>query len=159
MEPIKNRVNISQICREAIKQWVEAYENSLNKVEHDQMEEKINQLKTAWEPYVVDWEELGREDAKIWADKASPEQFKIFAHNLKVGRGHGRIPGIWMAPIIPDAPFYGQRQGQHKQWFVEQFDADWDTNHYMVAEEEYERGWTSYLIAILNLANEKTDDE
>ncbi len=153
MKPLKDKINVSQICREAIEQWVSAYESSLNDIDDD-IRKKIDQLKLAWEPYVVNWEEVGRNDAKVWAKKATPEQFEIFAHNLKVGRGHGRIPGMWMAPIIPDTPFYGQRQGEHEQWFIEQFDKDWDTNHYVVAEEDYQRGWTSYLIALLNLAEE-----
>jgi hypothetical protein len=83
----------------------------------------------------------------------------MFAHNLKVGSGHGRTPGIWMAPILPDTPFYGERQAEHKEWFIKQFDLDLDSNPYLIAQEEYERGWTSYLIAILNLANEGTDAE
>ena len=159
MDPIKQVVNISQICRDAIEEWVNVYEHSMEKAKQDGMEEVADELRREWEPYKVDWQAIGREDARIWAQRAKPKQFEIFAHNLKVGRSHGRIPGVWMAPLIPDTPFYGQRQAEHEQWFIQQFDSDWDTNHYMVAQEEYERGWTSYLIAILNLANEETDDE
>ena len=153
MSPIKDRVNISQICREAIERWVTAYESSLDEIDED-IRNKVDQLNLTWEPYVVDWEEVGRNDAKVWAKRATPEQFEIFAYNLKVGRGHGRIPGVWMAPIIPDTPFYGQRRGEHEQWFIEQFDANWDTNHHETSQEDYECGWTSYLIALLNLAVE-----
>ena len=154
MEPIKQRVNISQICRDAIEEWVNAYERGLEQAKQDEMEELVNQLKQALKPYVVDWEELGREDARIWAQKATSEDFEHFAHNLKVGRGHGRTPGIWMAPHLPNTPFYGQRQAENKEWFKQQLDKNSDANPYQIAEEEYERGWTSYLIAILNLANE-----
>lgn len=159
MKPIKQRVNISQICRDAIEEWVNAYERGLEQAKHDEMEELVNQLKQAWKPYIVDWEEIGREDARIWAQKATPENFEHFAHNLKVGRGHGRTPGVWMAPHLPDTPFYGQRQAEHEEWFIQQFDEDSNANPYLIAQEEYERGWTSYLIAILNLASEETDNE
>jgi hypothetical protein len=64
-----------------------------------------------------------------------------------------------MAPILPDTPFFGERQAEHKEWFIQQFDSDSDTNPYLIAQEEYERGWTSYLIAILNMANQDADDE
>lgn len=159
MEPIKQRVNISQICRDAVEKWVNAYECSMEKAKQDGMEEIADELKQVWKPYEVDWEAIGREDAHIWAQKAKPEHFEIFAHNLKVGRGHGRTPGIWMAPILPDTPFYGERQAEHKEWFIQQFELDLDSNPYLIAQEGYELGWTSYLIAILNLANEGTDAE
>ena len=109
MDPIKQRVNISQICRNAIEEWVSAYERSMEKVKQGGIEEVVDELRRAWKPYEVDWQAIGREDARIWAQKATPEHFEIFAHNLKVGRGHGRTPGVWMAPILPDTPFYGER--------------------------------------------------
>lgn len=159
MDPIKQMVNISQICRDAIEEWVNAYEHSIEKAKQDGMEEVADELRRAWEPYIVDWQAIGREDAHIWAQKAKPEHFEHFAHNLRVGRGHGRTPGIWMAPILPDTPFYGERQAEHKEWFIQQFELDLDANPYLIAQEEYERGWTSYLIAILNMANHDTDNE
>lgn len=159
MDPIKQMVNISQICRDAIEEWVNAYEHSIEKAKQEGMEEVANELSQAWKPYEVDWQEIGREDARIWAQKATPDNFEHFAHNLRVGRSHGRTPGIWMAPHLPDTPFYGQRQAEHEKWFIQQFDMDSDTNPYLIAQKEYERGWTSYLIAILNMANQDTDDK
>ena len=158
MEPIKHMVNISQICRDAIEEWVNAYEQGLAQVKQDGIDEVVEQLKQAWKPYIVDWEKLGREDARIWAQKATTDNFEHFAHNLRVGRGHGRTPGVWMAPHLPDTPFYGQRQAEHEKWFKQQFDENSDANPYLTAREDYERGWTSYLIAILDLASEKHDD-
>jgi len=159
MDPIKQVVNISQICRDAIEEWVNAYERSMEKAKQDGMEEVADELRQTWKPYEVDWQAIGREDARIWAQKAKPEHFEIFAHNLRVGRGHGRTPGIWMAPILPDTPFYGERQGEHKEWFIQQSELNLETNPYLRAQEEYERGWTSYLIAILNMAKQDTGSE
>ena len=154
IRPIKDKINVSQICRDAIERWVNAYESSLDSIEHDDLSGKISQLKSAWKYIDIDWEEIGRQDAKIWTEKATPEDFARFSHNLRVGRGHGRIPGIWMAGYLPDTPHYYDRQHEHEEWFIQQEDIDPDTNSYMVAHEEYERGWTSYLIAILDLAKE-----
>ena len=154
IEPLKDRVNISQLCRDAIEEWVNAYEYSLTKMEDDGTGEVVDKLKEAWKPYLVDWVEVGRDDARIWAEKATPDNFAHFAHNLKVGRGHGRTPGIWMAPHLPGTPFYHERQHEHETWFIQEMDIDPDSNPYMKAQEEYERGWTSHLIAILNLAKE-----
>jgi hypothetical protein len=156
MAAIKHRVNITQVCRDAIEEWVNAYEKAIENIKETEMDEIVNQLKETWEPYVVDWEELGRQDAKIWAEKATPEQFDIFAHNLKAGRSLGRIPGTWMAPIIPDTPIYGQRQNEHEEWFIRQYEKG-GGYPYLKAQEDYERGWTSYLIAILNLAKDNAE--
>lgn len=158
MKPLKHMVNISQICRDAIEEWVNAYEQGSEQVKQDGIDEVVEQLKQAWKPYIVDWEEVGREDARMWAKKATTENFEHFAHNLRVGRGHGRIPGVWMAPHLPGTPFYGQRQAEHDKWFEQQFDENSDANPYLTAGEDYERGWTSYLIAILDLASEEHDD-
>ena len=159
MDPIKQMVNISQICRDAIEEWVNAYEHSMEKAKQDGMEEVADELRREWEPYKVDWQVIGREDARIWAQRAKPEHFEHFAHNLRVGRGHGRTPGIWMAPILPDTPFYGERQAEHKEWFIQQSELGLDTNPYLIAQGEYERGWTSYLIAILNMAKQEVHPE
>jgi len=159
MDPIKQKINISQICRDAIEEWVNAYEHSLNKAKEDGMEHLADELRQAWEPYIVDWQEVGREDARIWAEKATPENFEHFAHNLKVGRGQGRTPGVWMAPRLPDTKTYGQRQGEHEEWFIQQFNKDSDANPYLIAREEYERGWTTYLIAILGMTEQEADEK
>lgn len=155
IEPLKDRVNISQICRDAIEEWVNAYEYSLEKTQDEGVNEIVTRLKEAWKPYIVDWQEIGREDARAWAEKATPENFAHFAHNLRVGRGHGRTPGIWMAPVLPDTPHYYERQREHEEWFTQQYDIDPNSNPYLIANQEYEKGWTSYLIAILNSVKEE----
>ncbi len=154
MEPLKQMVNISQVCRDAIQGWVDTYERAMQKAREDGMEEVAAGLMREWETYEVDWQAIGHEDAYIWAQKASPKDFEHFAHNLKIGRSLGRTPGIWMAPHLPDTKTYGERQGEHEEWFTQQCELDWDSNPYLRAQEEYVRGWTSYLIAILDMANQ-----
>lgn len=78
---------------------------------------------------------------------------------MRVGRGHGRTPGIWMAPHLSDTKTYGERQAEHEDWFEQECERDWDSNPYMLAEEEYVRGWTSYIIAILGMADQTTAEE
>ena len=154
IEPLRDQINISQICRDAIEEWVNAYEKSIEKVDYDGVGEVADKLKEAWKAYIVDRQEVGRQDAKIWAEKATSENFAHFAHNLKVGRGHGRTPGVWMAPHLPDTPMYHGRQQEHETWFIQEMDIDQNSNPYLKATEDYEIGWTSYLITILNQAKE-----
>ncbi len=154
MQPLKQMINVSQVCRDAIEYWVDTYESAMEGAKKDGMEEVAAVLSREWEPIVVNWQAIGHEDAKIWAEKATPDNFAHFAHNLKVGRGHGREPGIWMAPHLSDTKTYGERQGEHVEWFTQECERDWDTNPYLRAQEEYVRGWTSYQIAILDMADQ-----
>ncbi|MFC1917923.1 hypothetical protein ACFLXH_04645 [Chloroflexota bacterium] len=158
MKPFKQMINISQVCRDAIEYWVNTYERASEKAKQDGMEEVAAVLSREWEPIEVDWQTIGHEDARIWAQKATPENFEHFAHNLKVGRSHGRTPGIWMAPHLPGTKTYGERQAEHEDWFMQQCELDWDTNPYLIAQEEYVRGWTSYLIAILDMAEKPIEE-
>ena len=147
-------INISQVCREAIQAQVDAYERARERARQDGMEEVATTLQQELQRYDLDWEALGHEDAKIWVQKASLKDFEHFAHNLKVGRNKGRTPGIWMAPHLPGTKVFGERQAEHAEWFAQQCELDWDSNPYLRAQEEYVRGWTSYLIAVLDMAKD-----
>jgi len=159
MEPLKQMINVSQVCRDAIQDWVDTYEHAMEKARQNGMEEVAAVLTHKWESYEVDWQAIGHEDAHIWAQKATPDNFEHFAHNLKIGRSKGRTPGIWMAPHLPGTKVFGERQAEHEEWFAQQCELDWDSNPYLRAQEEYERGWTSYIITILDMAKRRTGSE
>jgi hypothetical protein len=48
-------------------------------------------------------------------------------------------------------------QQQHEDWFERQFDLDETTNHFIVAKNEYNRGWISYLTAVWQMLREKIE--
>ena len=154
MEPLKQMINISQVCRDAIQDWVDAYERAGERARQDGMEEVALGLRQELESYEVDWGAIGHEDAKIWVQKASPKNFEHFAHNLKIGRSKGRIPGIWMAPILPGTKSYGERAGEHKEWFTRQSELELEYDYHQKAQHDYERGWTSYVISVWEMAKQ-----
>ncbi len=159
MEPLKQMINISQVCREAIQAQVDAYERARERARQDGMEEVATTLQQELQRYDLDWEALGHEDAKIWVQKASLKDFEHFAHNLKVGRSKGRTPGIWMAPILPETKSYGERAGEHKEWFTRQSELELEYDYHQQAQHDYERGWTSYVISVWEMAKETTAGE
>jgi len=154
MESLKRMVNISQICRDAIQAWVDTYERARDRAKQDGMEEVALRLRQELESYEVDWEALGHEDAKLWVQMASLKDFEHFAHNLKVGRSKRRIPGTWMAPILPGTKSFGERAGEHKEWFMRQSELELEYNYHQKAEYDYERGWTSYVIAVWEMVKQ-----
>ena len=156
MKPLKQVVNFSQICRDAIQTWIDSYERARERSVQDGMGDIARRLRQEIESYEVNWEAIGQEDAKIWVQLASLKDFEHFIHNLKNGKRLNRIPGTWMAPILKGTKSFAERAGEHKEWFMRQSDLDVDYNYHLKAEEDYERGWTSYVISVWEMAKQKT---
>ena len=69
MEPLKQMINISQVCRDAIQGWVDTYERARERAGQDGMEAVTLRLRRELESYEVDWEAIWHEDAKGWVEK------------------------------------------------------------------------------------------
>jgi len=152
MEPLKKITNVSQVCRDAIQAWVDMYERAKERASQDGMEKIAFRLRQEFESYKVDWESLGHEDAKLWAQIATLKEFEHLFHNVGVAKRKGRIPGLWCAPILSGTRDYPERQHEHKEWFARQIELDEDApNPYLRAEEDYEKGWISYLTAVWDM--------
>lgn len=157
MEPLKRITNVSQVCRDAIQAWVDTYERARLRASQDRMENVAFRLRQELESYEVDWEALGHEDAKMWAQMATLKEFEHLFHNVGVAKRKGRTPGLWCAPILPGTRDYHERQHEHKEWFSRQIELDEEgPNPYLQAEAEYERGWLSYLTAVWEMAKQGT---
>jgi len=152
MKPLRQVVNFSQVCREAIQAWVDNYERARERAVQDGMEDIARRLRQEIESYEVDWEAIGQEDAKIWVQLASLKDFEHFNHNLKTGKRLRRTPETWMAPILPGTKSYGERAGEHKEWFTRQSELEHEYDYHQKAQHDYERGWTSYVIAVWEMA-------
>jgi len=162
LEPLKQMTNVSQICRDAIQTWIATYERAIERASQDGMEDIALRLRDEIDSYKIDWEGLGNEDAKIWAQLASLKDFENLFHNMGVAKRRGRATGIWCARIIPGTREFGERAHEHKEWFERQYEIDKNTNHQQQAEIEYTRGWLSYITAIWEMvkrgAELKKDD-
>ncbi len=158
-KPLRATYNLSQVCREAIKARVESYERARNQAEDDGMEAIANRF---WQEYskktILDWEAIGRENAKKWAEAASLQDFEDLFHNISIFKKKGGEPGEFLgSPNIAPENRYGIAQQQHEDWFARQFDLDEGPNYYILAEEEYNRGWVSYLTAVWQMLREKIE--
>ena len=82
LEPVKNRINISQVCREALERRVTALElaTGLHGAELD-MEGLIARLREERALVEGKFEALGRDSAAVWLDTASYLEFKSVAGN------------------------------------------------------------------------------
>jgi hypothetical protein len=158
-KPLKATYNLSQVCRDAIKSRIESYEKAREQVNNDGMEAIASRF---WQEYskktILDWEAIGRENARKWAEGASLEDFEDLFHNISVHKRKGLEPGEFLGGwrIAPENRFEVAQQ-KHENWFVRQFDLDETTNHYALAKQDYNRGWVSYLTAVWQMLREKIE--
>lgn len=156
-KPLKGVYNLSQICREAIKSRIEAYERAVNQAKSDNMQAVAKRLFGQYTRKVdVDWESVGRNDARVWAQLASLDDFEGFFYNLKVHKKLGRSePGPYLFPrLLSEAPRFENHMSEHDEWFARQIELDESVNPYIEAEKDYLRGWLSYLTAVWQMVKE-----
>lgn len=154
MEPLKTVTNVSQICRDAIKTHVEAYERAMARANEDGMDAIAERLGNMLVPQEVDWELLGIEDAKMWVQLAKLEDFEYLLHRLEVLERQGRSPYEVPIPRVQGVKNFEERSYDHEEWFIRQGEADEERNPYIEAKLIYQRGKLSYILAVWNMAKE-----
>ncbi len=70
------------------------------------------------------------------------------------GRKPEEYLGSWR--IAPENRFEAA-QHKHEDWFARQFELDSAPNYYVLAREEYNRGWVSYLTAVWQMLRERIE--
>lgn len=160
-KPLKGSYNISQICRDAIITRIECYEKSLKQANSDGMQALADKF---WNEYskktILDWEDIGRENAKKWAEGATLQDFEDLFHNISIHKRKGAEPreflGNWRAT---NEITFSHVRYEHEDWFHRQFDLDEKTNHFVIAESEYNHGWITYLTAVWQMLRERIEKE
>ena len=101
LEPLKQYVNVSQICREAIEDRIRCYERALSSRSNEDI---VRAIERAWEDeremraiLEVDWEMLGCEDAESWGEAAELKDWNYLHHRQEVIDRQGRPR--WEVPI------------------------------------------------------------
>ena len=85
LDPIKNRINISQLCREALERRVSAFERA---AKNDGIELEVDELVTRFQEEIVQeegrFERLGQENAASWLGTAAYREFRsvVEARNI-----------------------------------------------------------------------------
>lgn len=154
LEPLKAVTNISQICRDAIKAHVEAYERAKTRAKQDRINAIAERLGNKLVPQEVDWELLGIEDARLWVQLARLEDFEYLLHRLEVLERQGRSPYEVPIPRVQGVRFFEERSSEHDEWFDRRIEADEESNPYVEAKLTYQRGKLSYILAVWEMAKE-----
>jgi hypothetical protein len=159
-KPLKGTHNLSQICRDAILSYVETHERAVKQVESDDLQTIVNRLSAEYlkKTPLLDWEAIGRDDAKVWARLATLDDLEGFFYNLKIHKrtGNPHEPGPYLFPrLISEAPRFENHMQERDKWFERQIELDESVDPYTEAKKDYTRGWLSYLTAVWQLVKER----
>ena len=155
IEPIRHVANVSQICRQAIKDWVDTYERAQYRAKSDGRETAAAKLLAESIGQTIDWEALALEDARVWVQIASLKDFRALFNNLKINEREGRSDN-WIPFYRPleGTKMFWDRKHEHREWIYQQFELDDKTNHIQAAETKYVRAWLSYVTAVWQMVKD-----
>ncbi len=159
MEPLKTVTNVSQICRDAIKRHVEAYERALKQAKEDGIEPIAERLSNMLLPQEVDWELLGIEDGKMWVQLAKVDDFEYLLERLEVVERQGRSPYEVPIPRLQGDKVFEEHSYEHNEWFDKRIEAGQANNPYVEAKLIYQRGKVSYILAVWKMAKKKAQEK
>lgn len=185
IQPLKGTMNISEICREAIEARVKKYEEFTGWLDSEsakqavaEIYEKELQRKAMVE---VDWETIGYQDAKAWAQAATladwdywnrcrnhphrSSQNAIWVHGRHV-RGN-RKGAKFVTP--GDAKTFLERHREYNdeihaqdddfwEWMVEEYDGLGPFSDWEGAEQAYGRAWMAHTTAVWDLICERREE-
>lgn len=150
LKPFKTSINVSQVCRDALEAQVAAYERADARVEEDEMSDLIQKFRQEIASRELNWESLGHEDAKVWAELGSLDDFENLFYKLSfVGRpGMLERPSINIVPHVDGARGFYERLKENADWAEWKYEHDEEVNHVGKAQSEYELAWFSYIRAV-----------
>ena len=89
LEPIKDGINISQLCREALEQRVAAYERAANREGQElNLDALVQRLRGERELFGGKFEQFGKNNAATWLSTASYLEIQSIAEN---GQSNGMV--------------------------------------------------------------------
>ena len=164
LEPLKQHINVSQICREAVEERIRCYERAL--VSRDDadivqaMARVWNEEREMRDIVDVDWGMLGCEDAKSWVTEARLKDWDYLHHRQEVIQRQGRPPTDLPPPHLKGVKGFNDRFVERKNRIQQQSDQFLERyfEHYdfdvQSAERDYMSAWLAYTDAVWGLFRE-----
>jgi hypothetical protein len=164
IEPLRPFTNISKICKEAITKYAESYEKARVHAEENGAQEIAERICEKQKPIIVDWEVLGLEDAKSWAQLASIESWEDIFNRLDVFERQGRSPFESQFPIPKVEGVKEYHEHSHELdgdngWFDQQIQLNENVNPYVSSRLDYQKGFISYIMVIRQMIREKASQD
>ena len=169
LQPLKETINISQICREALEAKVEKYERMKARLDGDEFNAVVDRLGEREKEFLnaidFDWELLGYEDAASWTKAASWDDWDYVLEDLAYLKErnlphwqvmHPRIAGIKSFHDRDMEMSYriGQVREQHRNFdrWINRYKGGIDRH---AIEQEYMTAWIRHVKAVWELVRQR----
>ena len=155
LEPLRQHINISQICREAIEERLGCYEKALASRGDQDVAQAIERTwgeeRRMRDIIKVDWGMLGCQDAKSWVTVAQLKHWDYLHHRQDIIRKQGRPPWEVPPPYFEGVKTFNEHQAELHSRIWQQDDQffDWLYDEHggidrEAAEREYMCAWLAY---------------
>ena len=164
VKEISPAVNVSQVCREALKQRVEVAQRAAAQAARDGANEHVERLNrsVAKPPIEPDWEALALADARAWVSTVKPEHWEMFFDEADFFRRTGRDE-MELVSFYQDGGGVWSHMREHmrenEEWYELDFEYGTTSNLREKATREYGRAWLGYVYEVRRLLEKRRKDE
>ena len=160
---INPEVNVSQICREALEEYVSKSERAQEFffVNYVQMEEVAKRLADTNEPPLMapDWVGMALEDARDWVRTVSPDEWKRFFSQYDfIAKRDGKEKANGWVQYAPGARGFYERQREHEEYINLILDHDIDFST-LECQKIYNAAWMSFVLKVRRIYRDYSKSE
>ena len=116
LEPLKQYVNVSQICREAIEDRIRCYERAVESRGNEDIVEAMERTRMEEQELRaiidVDWGMLGFKDAESWIEAAGLKDWNYLHHRQGAIDGQGRPRWVVPPPDLEGVKTFDDHQAE-----------------------------------------------
>ena len=165
LEPVKQYVNVSQICREAIEDRIRCYERAVESLGNGDI---VKAMDRTWKEerelmavVEVDWGMCGLRDAESWVEAAGLRDWNYLHHRQEVIDGQGRPRWDVPPPYLDGVKTFDDHYTELLKRIREQDDQflDWLYDEHggldrEMAQREYMSAWLACTDSAWNLLHD-----
>ena len=162
IEPLRPLLNVSRICREAIETYARNCDRAARLGEAELAEAEAERLLGQELRINVDWEDMGYQDGKAWAQASDLEDFEDAFHNFGIAQRNGAAWLPWMMSAqdkgAQSVKNYWQRHNEHTEWYRQQCALRPESNPFQEAERLYTAGWLAYVGTVWSMIQRRREE-
>ena len=167
VKEITPKVNVSEVCREALRRHVEVSQRAVQQAAADNVVEQVMRLDESTVTPMIepDWVGLALDDARAWVSAVTPEIWeKMIAQSdflRKKGRDDIEMADLWSQE--DGAKGFWTSYHDNRDWFLNQHEIMLETsesfNPLELAKQKYCRTWLAYVYEVRRLLEKHRKEE
>ncbi len=168
VKEIEPRVNVSQVCREALEDLVATDERAKAQAAFDGIDEHVARLVESGNAPMIepDWDAQGFEDAAHWVSTVTPEEWEQFIYQSdalrKQGGNEADMVDVW-SHRGENCGLHYRLYDEHREWFTHKIKLQFVTGEkvdtHKKPRQAYARAWLGYVNEIRRKIEQHYRDE